>query len=195
MVGQEELGRPLREFIPQLLNVSDDIDFFFHAGETNWYGTSVDENLIDAVLLGAKRIGHGFAINKHPFVLDMLKKRQIAIEVNPISNQVLQLIGDFRNHPAVSLIARNYPMVVSSDDPSFWRATPLSHDFYITFLGIASANDDLRLLKKLALNSIRYSSMTYEQKQAAYQKWSVKWRQFIQDINRNHNSTSETSLL
>lgn len=43
---------------------------------------------IDAVLLGTHRIGHGFALLKHPKVLELVKSRQIAVEVNPVSNQV-----------------------------------------------------------------------------------------------------------
>ena len=43
---------------------------------------------MDAVLLNATRIGHGYALNKHPTVAQMIKSKGIAIEVNPISNQV-----------------------------------------------------------------------------------------------------------
>ncbi|KAH8303630.1 hypothetical protein KR018_009177 [Drosophila ironensis] len=185
LVGQEELGRPLRDFIDELLVIPQDIDFYFHAGETNWFGSSVDENLIDAILLGTKRIGHGFGLVKHPVVLDMIKKLNIAIEVNPISNQVLQLITDFRNHPCAHYFADGYPVVISSDDPSFWKATPLTHDFYIAFLGIASQHSDLRLLKKLALNSIQYSSLTGDEQFEALEKWQVKWDQFIADVNED----------
>lgn len=70
-------------------------------------------------------------------------------------------------------------MVVSSDDPSFWRSTPLSHDFYVAFTGIASAKQDLRLLKQLALNSIEYSAMNSEEKTSAKEKWSQAWHDQI----------------
>ncbi|XP_017072143.1 adenosine deaminase 2-A-like isoform X2 [Drosophila eugracilis] len=193
LVGQEELGRPLRDFIDELLTIPEDIDFYFHAGETNWFGSSVDENLIDAILLGTKRIGHGFGLVKHPVVLDMLKKLNVAIEVSPISNQVLQLVTDFRNHPCSHFIADGYPVVISSDDPSFWKATPLSHDFYIAFLGIASQHSDLRLLKKLALNSIQYSSLSAEAQFDALEKWQAKWDQFIADVNENESNRGSPS--
>lgn len=183
LVGQEDLGRPLSDFVEQLLQVPDTIDFYFHAGETNWYGSSVDENLIDALLLGTKRIGHGFGLVKHPVVLDMVKKLNVAIEVNPVSNQVLQLISDFRNHPCSQFFADGYPVVISSDDPSFWKASPLSHDYYIAFLGIASQHADLRLLKKLALNSIQYSSLSVDEKFNALTKWQVKWEEFLDHVN------------
>ncbi|KAM8708985.1 hypothetical protein ACLKA7_015883 [Drosophila subpalustris] len=183
LVGQEDLGKPLSKFIDQLLEVPDDIDFYFHAGETNWFGSTVDENLIDALLLGTKRIGHGFGLVKHPVVLDMVKKLNVAIEVSPVSNQVLKLVSDFRNHPCSQFFADGYPVVISSDDPSFWKATPLSHDFYIAFLGIASQHSDLRLLKKLALNSIQYSSLSVDEKTEALAKWQVKWDEFLDYVN------------
>lgn len=37
-----------------------DIPFIFHAGETLGDGTAADMNVYDAILLGTKRIGHGF---------------------------------------------------------------------------------------------------------------------------------------
>lgn len=43
---------------------------------------------IDAILLGTLRIGHGYALSKHPVVLQQMKERDIAVEVNPLSNQV-----------------------------------------------------------------------------------------------------------
>ncbi|XP_039485886.1 adenosine deaminase 2 [Drosophila santomea] len=193
LVGQEEKGRPLRDFVDEILSIPEDVDFYFHAGETNWFGSTVDENLIDAILLGTKRIGHGFGLVKHPVVLDMLKMLNVAIEVNPISNQVLQLVSDFRNHPCSHFFADGYPVVISSDDPSFWKATPLTHDFYIAFLGIASQHSDLRLLKKLALNSIQYSSLTGDAQFEALEKWQVKWDQFIADVNEEASNQGAPS--
>lgn len=114
----------------------------------------------------------------------MVKRNDIAIEVNPISNQVLQLVDDIRNHPAAVLFAQNVPVVISSDDPSFWEATPLSHDFYMAFLGIASRRSDLRTLKKFATNSIQYSSLTDSEKVEAFASWQRKWDEFIEDLIR-----------
>lgn len=69
LVGQEDLGQPLQKFTQGLLDLKKaNLDLFFHAGETKWSGSSTDKNLVDAVLLGTKRIGHGYAITKHPKV-------------------------------------------------------------------------------------------------------------------------------
>jgi adenosine deaminase CECR1 len=68
---------------------------------------------IDAVILGTKRIGHGYAAVKYPHLLSVIKERKIGIELNPISNQVLKLVDDLRNHPGAILFSDNHPVVVS----------------------------------------------------------------------------------
>lgn len=54
----------------------------------DWEQSTTDENLVDAVMLNTSRIGHGYAIDKHPMVMEVVKTKGIAIELNPISNQV-----------------------------------------------------------------------------------------------------------
>lgn len=66
LVGAEDNGRPLIDFIEPLLRFESmqreagvEIPFIFHAGECLGDGNSTDSNLYDAILLGTKRIGHG----------------------------------------------------------------------------------------------------------------------------------------
>ena len=61
----------------------------------DWEDEDVDLNIIDALLLNTTRIGHGYAIAKHPLAQQIARKQGVAIEVNPISNQVEYLL-----HPA-----------------------------------------------------------------------------------------------
>lgn len=76
-----------------------------------------------------------------------------------------------------------------SDDPSFWGALPLTHDFYLAFLGIASAKQDLRTIKKLILNSFEFSSLDAGQLARAKAIWQKKWDAFIEECLRDQKSS------
>lgn len=183
LIGQEDKGKPLIEFLPALREAqNDNINFFFHGGETNAFGVPSDENVLDAILLGSKRIGHGYSLIKHPVLLEIVKAKDIAIEVNVISNSVLALVKDVRNHPLSLYLAMGLPVVLSSDDPGAWDADPLSHDFFVAFMGVASRKDDLRTLKKLAENSLKYSALDYDGKKKALFLFEKQWDQFIRDV-------------
>jgi adenosine deaminase CECR1 len=44
-------------------------------------------------------------------------QKGIAIEICPISNQLLGYVEDLRNHPATAMLAAGVPITISSDDP------------------------------------------------------------------------------
>lgn len=154
------------------------LPLYLHSGESNW---TENENVLDAILLDARRIGHGISLFKHPLLMQMVKDRSIAIEVCPISNQVLGYIADLRNHPAVLYINSGLPVVICPDDPALWKST-ISHDFYEAFM---SWSLDLKCLKQLAMNSLIYSAMEPEEKEKALEIWREKWDEFITWLNEH----------
>ncbi|KAG8731680.1 hypothetical protein FRC10_001583 [Ceratobasidium sp. 414] len=137
LVAQEDTGRPLIYYIESLLRFQAetkkrglDIPFIFHAGETLDDGGAADSNLYDALLLGTKRIGHGFSLAKHPLLMKMCKERGVAIEVCPISNEILRLTSSMPMHPLPVLLNNGLSVALCPDDPSVFGNMGLSFDFY-----------------------------------------------------------------
>ncbi|KAI9448908.1 hypothetical protein BJY52DRAFT_1309800 [Lactarius psammicola] len=191
IVGDENEARPLIDYIKPLLafkqRVKDlglDLPLLLHAGETLSDGGKADNNLYDALLLGTKRIGHGFSIVKHPKLMQLCRENGIALEVCPISNEILRLTSSMPMHPLPAMINQGVPVTLNSDDPSVFGAMGLSYDFYQVF--VSSETTGLMTLKQIALDSIEFSTLETEEKIRAASLWEKRWHEFVDDlVNRS----------
>ncbi|RPB08226.1 Metallo-dependent hydrolase [Morchella conica CCBAS932] len=166
LVGQEDLGRPHKELIPEILWFREycrqeavDIPFFFHAGETLGDGNATDENLFDAILLGTKRIGHGFSLYKHPHLLRLCRERKICLEVCPVSNEILRLTSSILSHSLPALLAHGVPVTLNNDDPGILgqkTTASMTHDHWQVLQ--AFDNVGLEGLGDLAETTVRYAA-------------------------------------
>ncbi|KAL4865050.1 hypothetical protein BDV12DRAFT_156175 [Aspergillus spectabilis] len=164
-VGQEDLGRPLVDLLPlckwfneQCAAKSLQIPFFFHAGECLGDGNSTDSNIVDAILLNSRRIGHAFSLYKHPLLIDLVRHKKILIEMCPISHEVLRLTSNILMHPMPALQARGVAVSLNNDDPAVLGhgKNGLSHDFYQVLA--AFENTGLPGLATMAEDSIKWAA-------------------------------------
>lgn len=151
-----------------------ELPLYLHDGESNWAST---DNLYDAILLGTKRIGHGFNLFRFPNLIELVKEKDVCVEVSPLSNQILGYIRDLRMHPASTYLRRGVNCVISSDDPLIFDYEGLSYDFWSVFLAWEL---DLGSLKKLTQNSIEYSALTDAEKATAMAIWEKRWNKFVE---------------
>ncbi|PFH54144.1 hypothetical protein AMATHDRAFT_135550 [Amanita thiersii Skay4041] len=187
LVGDENVLRPLIDYIEPLQRFQSrqreegvDIPLVLHAGETLGDGTEADDNVYDAILLGTKRIGHGYSIVKHPKLMEICRERGIALEVCPISNEILRLTSSMPMHPLPIMMNNGIPVALSSDDPGTFGHMGLTFDYYQVL--VSSEVTGLSTLGALARDSIEYSNLGDEEKRVAMKNWEERWGKFIEYI-------------
>jgi adenosine deaminase CECR1 len=165
-VAQEDQGRTLQDLTPLVFwfkkkcaEAGVDLPFFFHAGECLGDGDSTDNNLFDALLLGTRRIGHGYSLYKHPLLIDMVKDKKILVESCPISNEILRLSSSILSHSLPALLSRGVAVSLNNDDPAILGhgKNGLSHDFWQAYMGFE--NLGLEGLGTMAENSLKWSAI------------------------------------
>jgi len=192
MVGQEDQGEPLLFFAEQLVRFQERVaqeglylPFILHAGETLGDGDSTDTNVIDAIVLGTKRIGHGFSIAKHPFLMKMCREKDILIEVCPVSNEILRLTSSMPMHPLPAMLNSGVPVALCCDDPAMFGNLGISFDFYQVL--VASEISGLTTLGTMAMDSILFSELPSDQKDRAIKEWEKRWAAFVEEIVRDEH--------
>ena len=84
-----------------------------HAGEAaGWESVqyAVEE-------IGAQRIGHGVRSIESPKLMEILREKQILLEICPTSNVHTGTFPDIRNHPVRKLYDFGIPISIGDDDP------------------------------------------------------------------------------
>ncbi|EMD86791.1 hypothetical protein COCHEDRAFT_1048068, partial [Bipolaris maydis C5] len=190
LVGAEDRPNSIAFYKDQLIAFQEkcekenvEIPFMFHAGETLLDTGGSDDpknsNLYDAVLLKSKRVGHAFALMKHPYLVKKFRKNKtnpgICIELCPISNELLHLCRNVKEHPYPELLAAGIPCTVNTDNPNLF-SNSMSHEFYQVMVGAPSMS--LYGWKQLARWSIDYSCLNPDEQAKAHKYLDKAWAEF-----------------
>jgi aminodeoxyfutalosine deaminase len=119
-----------------------------HAGETTG-----PEAIWEALAIGSERIGHALSAIRDPALMDELKLRQIAVELNPTSNVKTGVCPSFAAHPLRSYFDHGLLVTLNSDDPAFFGSN-VANEYKLAHEIHEFSREELR---KLASNSIRAS--------------------------------------
>lgn len=133
-----------------------------HAGEAAG-PTSVYSAIYD---LGAERIGHGIRALEDERLIELLREKNIALEVCPTSNVHTKAVPELRKHPVRKLYELGVPIIIGDDDPK---------------ISNISLSSELELLKKqfgftvqeicgLELQAVNYSFLPETEKEKVYKQ-------------------------
>jgi len=185
LVGDEATGRAIDYFKESWLKIDSlskkygvAMPLFLHAGESC---SLTNKNVVDIPLLNNKRIGHGLNLVYFPQVMKIIKEQDKMVEVSPISNQILGYVSDLRNHPARVLLANGIQCSINSDDPGVYGYNGLSYDFWVATINWEL---DLKALKNLVFNAIKYASLNPTEKKTAMEYLEKDWEIFVEKANQ-----------
>ena len=112
------------------------------------------------MLLGADRIGHGFNLISDPQTLVQMRHGPYLIEINLISNLLLEYVSELSQHPFPEYLRLGVPVALATDDRGMWDST-MTDEYFVAVKSFNLNWDELRLLIK---NSIQYSFLTSDSK-------------------------------
>lgn len=98
--------------------VEKGLNLTLHAGECGCI-----HNVVESIKLGAKRIGHGVAINNDEQVLEEVKAQQVLLEICPRSNLQTQAIKDVAELNLPYLMSKNVPFLINTDNRTVTQTT------------------------------------------------------------------------
>jgi len=152
------------------------VQLSIHAGE-------VDEpnyHVRDTLLLGADRIGHGVNLITDPATLIDMRYGPYLVEINLISNLLLEYITDYDQHPFPEYLRTGVPVALSTDDRGMWDST-MTDEFFV-----AVSEFDLSWTEVLTLsrNSLRYSFLEDDEKQRVLALYNKRIERFEKDFRR-----------
>lgn len=113
-----------------------------HAGETG-----IVENIPKSVeLLHAKRIGHGIAAIKDPKVMELLKEKNIFLEMCPISNLQTKSVDSIEDYPIRTYLEEGIGVTINTDNTTVSNTTlDKEYEFLMDNLGF-SIEDIIKLI-------------------------------------------------
>lgn len=125
------------------------IHLSLHGGEVDSPGSDVRNTL----LLGAERIGHGFNLITDPDTLLLLRNGKNLLEVNLVSNRLLEYASDLDQHPFPEYLRFGVPVCLNTDDAGVWDSN-LTDEY---FTAIKHFNLSWEEIVRLGHNSLEYA--------------------------------------
>ncbi|WP_295681038.1 adenosine deaminase [uncultured Nevskia sp.] len=170
LVGREDndKGYPLR-FLPtfrELRKHYPDVHLSIHAGEVD----EPNEHIRDTLLLGAERIGHGVNLISDPETMLRMRNGPYMVEINLISNLLLEYVQNFQQHPFPEYLRTGIPVALSTDDRGMWDSNMT--DEY--FVAVREFNLSWEEIVQLGRNSLKYSFVQEPVKQKLLKDYEAR---------------------
>jgi len=174
MVGREDndKGYPLRflDTYRDLRRQYSGVKLSIHAGEVD----EPNSHVRDTLLLGADRIGHGNNLITDDDTMRLMRHGPYLIEINLISNLLLNYVSDYAEHPFPEFLRTGIPVALSTDDRGMWDST-MTDEFFVAVKEFNLSWDEIRMLSS---NSLQYAFVQPDEKARLLQDFEKRMQKF-----------------
>lgn len=127
-LADDEDALPARDFEKIFLTAHRaGLPITIHGGESQ--SATAPQNVIDAIeILGAQRIGHGVQIVKNMQALNLVREKNIPLELCVTSNWLTHAVPSVGAHPFKKLMHAGILTTINSDDPGIF-GIDLTHEY------------------------------------------------------------------
>lgn len=141
-----------------------------HSGECN-----CPHNVLDAVLLGAERIGHGVAIRNDKEIMQLCREKKILLELAPTSNIQTNAISSWGDYPLRLFMQNSIDCCINTDNRTVSN-TSLSNEYYL----LAEKCDlTYEEMMELNLNAIAHAFTTNKVKETIIREIETSFKNLI----------------
>lgn len=136
------------------------IPFTIHAGEVK------EDEIRKAISLNPKRLGHGITTINDNDLCNLLKAKDILLEICPTSNVQTNIVVNYNDHPIKKLYDNNVMINVNTDNPSISNVT-LTEEYLKLYEKFNFTIDDF---KKMNVDAINHAFLTDDEKKVLLNK-------------------------
>ena len=163
-LADSERDFPLREFAKPVLKAKDaGLKVTIHTGEDT--PPSFIKETIE--LTDPDRIGHGIHAIEDRNVVELLKERDITLEVNPWSNYLTNSVRTIEEHPLKKLFDLGVKVTINSDDPEVLE-TNLNNEYRIAHEVLGMSMDKIATCNRFAYEA---SFIPEDEKKRVWEKY------------------------
>jgi adenosine deaminase len=145
-LADSERSFPLREFLRPVRKAKDaGLRVTIHTGEDT--PASFVKEAIE--LASPDRIGHGIHAIEDMQVVELLKERDVTLEVNPWSNYLTNSVATIEEHPLKKLFDLGVKVTINSDDPEVLE-TNLNNEYRIAHEILGMSLQDIATCNRYA---------------------------------------------
>jgi adenosine deaminase len=128
-----------------------------HAGEA----TGAESVRTAIEILKADRIGHGVGASEDLAVMDLVREREITLEMCPTSNIQTAAVKAITKHPLRAFHQIGLPVTINTDDPSVSNTT-LTDEYIVAVRGIGVTVSEI---KQMILTGVRAAFLPQSEKE------------------------------